>query len=68
LKRLFSEDELSRKARVAAAEAMVPQWKIAEKLGISPGLLCYWRRRGMTEDEYFKIMMAIKELKREAQA
>ena len=66
MKRLFTENELSRKARIAAAEAMVPQWRIAEKLGISPSLLCFWRRRGMTEDEYLRVMMAINEIKKEA--
>lgn len=66
MKRLFTENELSRKARVAAAEAMAPQWKIAEKLGISPSLLCYWRRRGMTAEEYARVIMAINEIRRES--
>ena len=67
MKRLFTENDLSRKARIAAAEALTPQWEIAEKLGISPSKLCYWRRRGMTEDEYLQVMMAINEIKKEEQ-
>lgn len=66
MKRLFTENELSRKARLAAAEALIPHWRIAEQLRVSPSMLCYWRRHGMTESEYLKIMQAINEIKKGA--
>lgn len=68
MKRNFTEDDRAKKARLAAAEANLPHWMIAEKLGVSPACLCGWRRRGMTEDQFVRVMVAISELKKEAEA
>ena len=64
MRRAFIENDLSRNARLAAAGADIPQWKIAEKLGISPAKLCGWRRHGMTVEEYVKVINAIEEIKK----
>lgn len=63
MRRAFIEDERAKKARLAAAEASIPQWKIAEELGISPQCLTAWRRSGMTEDQYIRVMVAISKIK-----
>ena len=67
MRRNFIEDERSKKARLAAAEASIPQWMIAKQLGVSPSALCAWRRSGMTDDQYIRVMVAIKEIKNGSQ-
>lgn len=41
----------------------IPQWKVAEVLGVSEMTLIRWLRKELTEDKRIKVQQAIESLK-----
>lgn len=61
----MQETELRRIIKVSG----VPQWRIAEQIGVSPNTLCIWTRSTttLTKEREKKIRKALKELKIKAE-
>ena len=52
--------------RMAAREAHIPLWKIAQMVGISEPTLTRWLRVELSQEKKVRILQAIEQLKREA--
>ena len=52
--------------RMAAIEAHIPLWKIAQMVGISEPTLTRWLRVELSQEKKVRILQAIEQLKREA--
>ena len=52
--------------RMAAREAHIPLWKIAQMIGISEPTLTRWLRVELSQEKKVRILQAIEQLKREA--
>ena len=46
----------------------VPQWKVADRLGISEMTLIRWLRKELPEGKRLQIMQAIEQLKKEQES
>lgn len=52
--------------RMAAREAHIPLWNIAQMVGISEPTLTRWLRVELSQEKKVRILQAIEQLKREA--
>ena len=52
--------------RMAAREAHIALWKIAQMVGISEPTLTRWLRVELSQEKKVRILQAIEQLKREA--
>lgn len=55
----------NRNEDIKKAKGHVPNWAIAEKLGIHENTLYRWLRKELSSDEKHKILLAIKECQQE---
>lgn len=56
-KKMANED-----IRMIARANYIPQWKIADKLGITDITLCRWLRHDLSEEKKKQIIQAIEEI------
>ena len=54
-----------RNNEIREAKGMIPNWVIAERLGVHENTYYHWMRKELTDTEKQKILAAIDEIKKE---
>lgn len=55
----------NRNEDIKKAKGFIPNWVIAEKLGVSENTIYRWMRQELSDDKKQRILNAIKDIKRE---